>query len=127
MSKSKTCADCGQKKPVDAFWKLAPHIAKKGGGETHSKRCLECIKASRKPRASKGEEEEETPPEADTRPRLTVANSLGFDVVLEGVDFHITQTNGDDTVTVILAPHELRELWDFAEGMAKSQAGIAAE
>lgn len=124
MSKRETCPDCQKTKSLDEFWRLSPPIAKKAG-RTHSERCRACIKASRKPRGAKSEPEPEST-EPDTRPRLTVGLALGFDVVLDGHDFHVTQTNGDATTTHIYGAHELRVLWEFAERQAAQQAAAAA-
>lgn len=123
MSEPKVCRSCGNPKPLDAFSKAPARF----GGDGRRKDCKECHALKRATQA--GEEVSsapESPAEAPEFPSVQVANSLGFDAQYDGTDFIVSQKNGEDEHTVILAPHELKRLWEFAEGLAKAaEAGSA--
>lgn len=137
MTDTLQCRTCQREKPLKHFKKLgSAMVARSPTGRTHSHDCDACRleqraerKASRDAQASaEGEQTEaEANQEPDTRPQLCVGAALGFDVALDGTDFHISQVNGDVTAVIVLAAHELRALWEFAEGQAKRQmAEVAA-
>lgn len=122
MSKQLTCETCGQKQPADQFRKLNELMAR-NSGRSHSKDCATCRAARRAEKraereAAAVEEVEDTPvPEGW---RMSVARSLGISVTYDGADFVVTQDAGDGkTTTMWLAPHEVRQLFEFAQGLAR--------
>lgn len=122
--KSKQCRRCAETKALTEF-NRAPTVF---GGDGYTKDCKDCralIRQERKAAAEGGGSEQQQEVE-ETRPHLSVPWTLGFRVVVEGVEFHITQTNGDTESTVILAAHELRALWEFAQAQVSSSLPAAA-
>lgn len=112
---TKTCATCGETKPVDLFRKAPTRF----GGDGRSKSCKACgLIAQRARRAAReGSETQPAADEAEELPplaQMTLSHSLGFHVELIARDLRITQ--GAHTVWISLA--EFTELVRFVHRIA---------
>lgn len=127
MSDSKPCRTCGLEQAMSQFKKLSPLMVERSvSGLTHGRDCKACRLKMRIERARQdGVEVPEAAPQSEestTNPTLSVPMAMPVDVEWDGNDFILTQENGETTHTVYMAPHVLRRLWEFGEGLAQQHA-----
>jgi hypothetical protein len=129
------CSTCTETKPLGEFWKLAPMIARKAG-RSHALECRACrvvaMAARRAERAAGAEQPAAEQPAAEeppdpNQPRLVVPSSAKVDVAWDGTDFVLTQDNDGAEMTIFLAPHALRRIFEFGEALALQQQAPTPE
>lgn len=110
-AKTKVCKICGRAKPVAEYCKATTSF----GGDGYRKTCRACEAEARASRA--GQEEPAPVPQG---PTLKLGVSLGFEAVFDGTDFVVTQTSGEQTVTMWLSPYELARLAAFGDAVVNA-------
>jgi hypothetical protein len=126
MKDSKPCRTCGREKPLSDFRRLGRLMVERSGtGLTHGHDCKACRLAAKVRAAAEepGAAPLPTIVEEFTQPTLSIPYSMGVDIAYDGADFVITQENNGTTHTVYMAPHVLRRLVEFGEGLAKQLPG----
>lgn len=127
----KQCARCQDTKPFDQFRKVPTTF----GGDGYAKQCKPCMALTRAEREAEkagtngpvdeaGEAEEDADP---NQPRISVPMAMAVDVAWNGEDFVLTQDNEKTRHTVFIAPHTLRRIWTWAEGLAVDAAQNAQD
>jgi hypothetical protein len=116
----KKCNRCNQTKPVAEFRKAPTRF----GGDGYSNGCKACLLIESRARKAELQESAPDEPEQPIAPehQLAIPYSMPVACAWNGEDFVLTQDNdraGEQTIYV--APHALRRIWEFAEGLAHKQ------
>lgn len=124
MKNSKLCRTCGVDRPMADYKKLSPlMVERSGNGLTHGHDCKACrVKMKIERARQEGIEIPDEPVQSGgpgSNPTLSVPMAMPVDAEWNGDDFVLTQENDGTTHTVYLAPHVLRRLWEFGEGLAQ--------
>lgn len=116
---TKTCKRCQEPLALDQFRKAPTRF----GGDGYSNNCKPCIAIEKAARVT-GTEPATSEPEVPIDPghQLQVPYCMPVDCVWNGTDFVLTQDNDGTEMTIFLAPHALRRIFEFGEGLALQQA-----